>query len=234
MDTAQYSTTATSVASLSSFYRQVYGKMTFGLFLTAFAAWFTASSPALQQLVFGSKMTFYVLIFAEIGLVIWLSAALRSLTGTQAMILFTLYSALNGVTLSVILLAYTGPSIFMTFVVTASMFGTMSLYGLLTKKDLSSWGSFFFMGLIGVLIASVVNIFLKSPAVYWVSTLIGVMVFTGLAAYDNFKLKLMATAAGEDERAISAASTAGALQLYLDFINLFLMLLRILGVGNKK
>lgn len=90
------------------------------------------------------------------------------------------------------------------------------------------------MGLIGVLIASVVNIFLKSPAVYWVSTLIGVMVFTGLAAYDNFKLKLMATAAGEDERAISAASTAGALQLYLDFINLFLMLLRILGVGNKK
>jgi hypothetical protein len=231
---ASYTAPVTRTSSITNFYRQVYAKMFSGLMLTAVAAWITASSPAIQQFIFGSKMTFYAIIFAELGLVVWLSAALRSLTGGQAMTLFTLYSALNGVTLSAILALYTGTSVFMTFVVAASMFGTMSVYGLLTKRDLSSWGSFFFMGLTGVLIASVVNIFLKSSAVYWVSTFIGVMVFTGLAAYDNYKLKLMAEAAGNDERAISVASTAGALQLYLDFVNLFLMILRIFGVGSKK
>lgn len=234
MNTVSTTVSSVSASSFASFYRVVYGKMTYGLALTALFAWVSLNVPAVQQAVFGNRMTFYGLLFAEFALVIWLSTAIRRLTSAQAMTLFSIYAALNGVTMSAVLSIYTGTSVVSTFVVTSGTFGVMSLYGALTKRDLSSWGSFLMMGLVGVLIASVVNLFFMNSMIYWVSTFIGVIVFTGLAAYDNFKLKHMAAAAGENSHAISAASTVGALQLYLDFINLFLFALRILGIGAKK
>ena len=143
----------------------------------------------------------------------------------MATLLFIAYSALNGVTLSIVALVYTADSIASTFVTTAAMFGAMSAYGYMTRRDLSSWGSFLFMGLIGVVIASIVNIFVGSSAVSWIISGLGVIVFTGLTAYDTWKIKAMAAAgAGGRKPAI-----LGALTLYLDFINLFLMLLRLLG-----
>jgi len=161
----------------------------------------------------------------ELALVFILSGAINRLSGTVATLLFLGYSALNGLTLSVIFIVYTADSIASTFAVTAAMFGAMSIYGYLTKKDLTSWGSFLFMGLIGIVIASLVNIFLQSSAVSWVVSGIGVLVFTGLTAYDTWKIKAMA-AAGEEGR---KPAILGALTLYLDFINLFLMLLRFMG-----
>jgi FtsH-binding integral membrane protein len=142
-----------------------------------------------------------------------------------ATLLFLGYSLLNGVTLSIVFLVYTAESIGSTFVVTAAMFGAMSVYGYVTKKDLTSWGSFLFMGLIGVVIASVVNIFLRSDSVSWVVSAIGVIVFTGLTAYDTWKLKELAAAGHEGRK----PAILGALTLYLDFINLFLMMLRFMG-----
>jgi uncharacterized protein len=204
--------------------RQVYAWMGAGFLLTALLAMVTLSSPALLNAVVGNRLVFYGLMLGEIGLVITLSAAIHRLSATAATLLFLLYSALNGVTFSVLFLIYTADSIASTFVVTAGMFGAMSAYGYLTRRDLSSWGSFLFMGLIGVVIASVVNIFLASDAVSWIVSAIGVIVFTGLTAYDTQKIKALAAQGGGRKPAI-----LGALTLYLDFINLFLMLLRLLG-----
>jgi hypothetical protein len=145
-----------------------------------------------------------------------------------------LYSGLNGVTLSAILLAYTGSSVVGTFVICAGMFGAMSIYGMVTKKDLTSLGSFMFMGLIGIILASVVNIFLRSPGLEFAISGIGVLVFVGLTAYDTQKLKEMGqTAPMEDGTAVRRGTILGALTLYLDFINLFLMLLRFFGQGRE-
>ncbi|HKK33722.1 MAG TPA: Bax inhibitor-1/YccA family protein, partial [Desulfomicrobiaceae bacterium] len=145
-----------------------------------------------------------------------------------------LYSAMNGATLSAVLLAYTGASVFSTFLVCAGMFGAMSVYGMTTKKDLTSMGSFLFMGLIGIIIASVVNIFLQSPAMHFVISGVGVLIFTGLTAYDTQKLKAMGESAPmDDATAVRRGTILGALTLYLDFINLFLMLLRFMGQGRE-
>jgi len=164
-------------------------------------------------------------VFGELGLVITLAGAINRLSATAATLLFVAYSALNGVTLSVIALVYTANSIASTFVITAGMFGAMSAYGYMTRRDLTSWGSFLFMGLIGVVIASVVNIFVGSSTVSWFISGIGIIVFTGLTAYDTWKIKAMA-AGGVGGR---KPAILGALTLYLDFINLFLMLLRFTG-----
>ena len=161
----------------------------------------------------------------ELALVFTLSGAINRLSEFNATAIFIAYSALNGVTLSILALVYTASSITSTFVTTAGMFGAMSLYGYMTKKDLSSWGSFLFMGLIGVVIASVVNIFVSSSSVSWVISAIGVIVFTGLTAYDTWKIKAMAAQGVEGRK----PAILGALTLYLDFINLFLMLLRFGG-----
>lgn len=208
--------------------RQVYAWMGAGLTVTAFVALFTLSSPVILQAVAGNRLIFFGLMIAELALVFTLSGAINRLSEFNATAIFIAYSALNGVTLSILALVYTASSITSTFVTTAGMFGAMSLYGYMTKKDLSSWGSFLFMGLIGVVIASVVNIFVGSSSVSWVISGIGVIVFTGLTAYDTWKIKAMAAQGIEGRK----PAILGALTLYLDFINLFLMLLRF--TGNRR
>ncbi|MBJ6723904.1 Bax inhibitor-1/YccA family protein [Geomesophilobacter sediminis] len=202
----------------------VYAWMSGGLALSALVALQVVSSPALFQALLANRMLFYALVFGELGLVVALSGAINRIGTGTARALFLLYAALNGVTLSTIFVVYTADSIASTFLVTSAMFGAMSLYGYLTKRELDGLGSFCFMGLIGVVIASVVNIFLHSPMVSWVMSLAGILVFTGLTAYDTQKIKRMGYGAGEGKGAI-----LGALTLYLDFINMFLMLLRFLG-----
>lgn len=208
--------------------RQVYAWMGAGLAITAFMALVTLSSPLLLEAVAGNRLVFFGLMIAELALVFTLSGAINRLSQFTATAIFIAYSALNGVTLSILALVYTASSISSTFVTTAGMFGAMSLYGYMTKRDLTSWGSFLFMGLIGVVIASVVNIFVGSSPVSWVISAIGVIVFTGLTAYDTWKIKELA-ANGTTGR---KPAILGALTLYLDFINLFLMLLRF--TGNRR
>lgn len=208
--------------------RKVYAWMGAGLAITAFMALVTLSSPAILNAVLGNKLIFYGLIIGELALVFTLSGAINRLSAATATLIFIAYAALNGITLSVVFLAYTANSITSTFVITAGMFGAMSLYGSTTKRDLSSWGSFLFMGLIGIIIASVVNIFVGSSAVSWFVSGIGVIVFTGLTAYDTWKIKEMAAQGIEGRK----PAIIGALTLYLDFINLFLMLLRF--TGNRR
>lgn len=208
--------------------RQVYAWMGAGLTITAFMALVTLSSPVIFNAIVGNKLVFYGLIFGELALVFTLSGAINRLSTGVATLLFVAYSALNGITLSVVALVYTANSIASTFVITAGMFGAMSMYGYMTRRDLTSWGSFLFMGLIGVVIASVVNIFVGSSAVSWVISAIGVIVFTGLTAYDTWKIKAMAAQGIEGRK----PAILGALTLYLDFINLFLMLLRF--TGNRR
>jgi FtsH-binding integral membrane protein len=203
--------------------------MTFGLALTALASVFTLSSESALQLIFGNRLVFYGLIIGELALVIAISAAINRISAATATLMFLAYSALNGVTMASIFLVYTRSSIASTFMVAAGTFAAMSLYGYATKRDLTGWGSFFFMGLIGIVIASVVNIFLKSAMVTWVVSYIGVFVFVGLTAYDTQKIKMIGQGSFADGESQRKAAILGALTLYLDFINLFLMLLRVMG-----
>jgi len=215
--------------TINAFMRGIYGWMSTGMLLTAAAAWLTANSAfgvgLLQTpgLVIG-------LVLVQFGLVIGLSAAINKLSGTAATLMFLAYSALTGVTLSSIFFVYSMASIFQAFVVTAGMFGAMSVYGMVTKRDLTSMGSFMFMGLIGIVLASVVNMFVKSSAMSYAISVIGVFVFVGLTAYDTQKLKYMGESMPlNDGTAVRRGTILGALTLYLDFLNLFLMLLRLFG-----
>ncbi|EKY3197361.1 Bax inhibitor-1/YccA family protein [Cronobacter universalis] len=217
-------------AGLQTFMAQVYGWMTCGLLLTAFVAWYSANNENLMMYIFSSRFVFFGLIIAQLALVFILSGLVHKLSPAVATALFMLYSALTGLTLSSIFLVYTYASIASTFVVTAGMFGVMSLYGYTTKRDLSGWGNILFMALIGLIIASLVNFWLKSPALMWAVTYIGVIVFVGLTAYDTQKLKSLGEQIDvNDHGNLRKYSILGALTLYLDFINLFLMLLRIFG-----
>ncbi|MGL4984247.1 MAG: Bax inhibitor-1/YccA family protein, partial [Plesiomonas sp.] len=184
---------------VQAYLSQVYGWMTCGLLLTAFVAWYAASTPAVINFIFSSKITFFGLIIAQLALVFVLSGMLQRLSGTMATSLFMLYSALTGLTLSSIFIAYTASSIAATFVVTAGMFGAMSLYGYTTKRDLSGMGNMLFMALIGVVLASLVNMWLKSDTLMWVITYIGVVLFVGLTAYDTQKLKMLGEQISEDD-----------------------------------
>lgn len=213
----------------SEFIRRVYNWMGIGLATTAVVAMFTASSQTMLKFIFGTPMVFFGLIIAELGLVIALSAAINRLQASTAALMFFIYSALNGLTISAIFLAYTQASIASTFFITAGTFGAMSIYGYTTKRDLTSWGSFLFMGLIGVVIASVVNMFLHSESIYWLVTIGGVIVFVGLTAYDTQRIKAMAYQGFSDSEMERKGAVIGALRLYLDFINLFLLLLRLFG-----
>ncbi|WP_291328422.1 Bax inhibitor-1/YccA family protein [Desulfovibrio sp. UCD-KL4C] len=227
---------------LNAFMRGVYNWMSLGLLMTAAVAWFAASTPAVMNLVFaqnmetgayGPTMLFWIALVGEVGLVFYLSARIRSLSASAATGLFMAYSGLNGLTLSVLLMAYTASSIFQTFLVTAGMFAALSLYGMTTKKDLTGMGSFMFMGLIGIIIASVVNMFMHSSAMEFVISVIGVIVFAGLTAYDSQKLRDMGEMVPSgDETALRRGTIMGALTLYLDFINLFLFLLRFMGAAR--
>ncbi|WP_127957835.1 Bax inhibitor-1 family protein [Serratia microhaemolytica] len=217
-------------SGLQAFMAQVYGWMSCGLLLTAFVAWYAAGSPQIQYLLLSSKFAFYGLIIAQLGLVFVISGMINRLSGAMATSLFMLYSALTGLTLSLLLLIYTGESIASTFIITAGMFGAMSFYGYTTKRDLSGFGSLLFMALIGIVLASLVNLWLQSSALMWAVTYIGVVVFVGLTAYDTQKLKAMGEQLDPaDKEGFRKLSIFGALTLYLDFINLFLMLLRIFG-----
>lgn len=205
----------------------VYGWMSLGLFVTAILALATASSEEAVKLIFGTRFLFYALLIGEFGLVWYLSSRIMTMTAGMAKGGFLAYAALNGVTLSVIFSVYTNDSIASVFFITAGMFGATSLYGYATKRDLTGFGSFLFMGLIGIVIASVVNMFMRNEMVNWVVSIIGVFVFAGLAAYDTQKVK--AIMSGVDEGRAGNAAILGALTLYLDFVNLFLMLLRLFG-----
>lgn len=217
-------------SAVQPFMAQVYGWMTCGLFLTAFVAWYASRTPVLLQFIFSNQITFFGLIIAQLALVFVISGMINRLSGAVATSLFMLYSALTGLTLASIFIVYTASSIASTFVVTAGMFGAMTLYGYTTKRDLSSFGNLLFMALIGIVLASLVNIWLKSTALMWAVTYIGVLVFVGLTAYDTQKLKNMgAQLSLENKDQFRKYSIVGALSLYLDFINLFLMLLRIFG-----
>ncbi len=217
-------------SGLQTYMAQVYGWMTCGLLLTAFVSWFAVRTPRVMEFVFSSQITFFGLIILQLAVVFVLSGMVHKMSGALATGLFMLYSALTGLTMASIFLVYTYSSIASTFFVTAGMFGAMTLYGYTTKRDLSKMGSLLFMALIGILVASLVNYWLKSPALMWAITYIGVVVFVGLTAFDTQKLKYM----GEnidinDKENLRRYSIVGALTLYLDFINLFMMLLRIFG-----
>lgn len=213
--------------SSNAFFRKVYAYMAGGLLATAVTATVVASSDTLVQIIVGNPIVFYGLMLGELGMVIAFSALINRLSSAAAAALFFAYAIVNGLTLSVIFLAYTASSIGSTFFVTAGTFGALSAYGYVTKRDLSGLGSFAMMGLIGLIIASLVNLFLQSSMIYWLTTFVGVIVFTALTAYDTQKLKRFASSTSPDQQ--SKVAVQGALMLYLDFINLFLYLLRVLG-----
>jgi len=216
---------------VNEFIRNVYNWMAIGLGLTGFVAYFVSNSEVIMRLIFGNQLVFFGLIIGELALVFSISARVHKMQASTATSLFVLYAALNGATLSAIFLIYTRSSITSTFFICAATFIASSIFGMVTKRDLTSMGQFMFMGLIGIVIASVVNIFVRSSGMSLIVSYIGVIVFVGLTAYDTQKLRDMALSQpdGLDVGVIRKGAILGALTLYLDFINLFLMLLRILG-----
>lgn len=216
---------------VNDFVRSVYNWMFIGLALTGLVALYVSNSETILRLVFGNRLIFFGLILAELALVFSISGMVNRISASTATILFVIYAGLNGVTLSFIFLVYTRTSIVSTFFICSATFLACSIYGWTTKRDLTSLGGFLFMGLIGIIIASVANMFIRSSAMSMIVSYIGVLVFVGLTAYDTQKLKNMALTqpAGLDGAVIRKGAILGALSLYLDFINLFLMLLRIFG-----
>ena len=219
-----------SLETVNTIFRKVYQYMAIGLILTALTAWFSASSPAMIRMLFSSGRPLVILAIAELGLVFYLGASINKLAASTAFMLFAVYSILNGMTCSVVLLVYTGESVYKAFLSTAGMFGAMSVYGLYTKRDLTSFGSFLRMGLFGLIIATVINLFIKSSMADIYISIFGIIIFLGLTAYDTAKIKTMADEIdGNDENVVGRVAVIGALELYLDFINIFLYLLRLFG-----
>jgi FtsH-binding integral membrane protein len=216
---------------VNEFIRSVYNWMAIGLALTGFIAFYVSQNETLYNLILGNRLIFFGLIIAELALVFSISARVNKMQGSTATGLFILYAALNGATLSIIFLAYTKSTIASTFFICAGTFVACSIYGMTTKRDLTSLGGFMMMGLFGIIIASVVNMFVRSSGMSMIISYIGVFVFIGLTAYDTQKLKTMALTqpAGLDAGVVRKGAILGALSLYLDFINLFLMLLQIFG-----
>ena len=212
---------------VSAFLSKVYGWMFLGLLVTSVTAFVVASSPALIEIVFRNRLVFWALLIAQLGLVFYLSARVDKVAPVTAAGLFILYSGLTGVTSAVILLFYTGASITSTFIITAGMFGATAFFGTVTKRSLAGLGQFFFMGLIGLLLAMVVGFFWHSEALQFVISVVGVLVFTGLTAWDAQRLKQMAIALPDGR--VGSYAVVGALSLYLDFINLFMFLLQFMG-----
>jgi len=219
---------------VNEFIRSVYNWMAIGLGLTGLVAFYVSNSESLQKIVFGNQLLFFGLLIGQLVLVFTISTRVHKMQASTATGLFVLYAALNGVVFSSIFLIYTKSSITSTFFICAGTFIVCSIYGMATKRDLTSLGGFMAMGLIGIIIASVVNIFIRSSGMSMIISYIGVIVFVGLTAYDTQKLKAMALSQPElDSAVIRKGAILGALTLYLDFINLFLMLLRLLG-SNKE
>lgn len=217
--------------AVNSFIRSTYNWMALGLGLTGLVALFTANSPPLLRFIFGNSFVFYGLIIAELALVFILSSRVSKMEPGTATAMFLGYAALNGLTLSAIFLVFAAATVASAFFISAVTFVACSVYGYVTKRDLTGWGSFLFMGLIGIIIASLVNLFMQSSAVQMIINYIGVFIFIGLTAYDTQKLKHMALSQPEglDAGVIRKGAIMGALSLYLDFINMFLFILYILG-----
>jgi FtsH-binding integral membrane protein len=224
----------TTEIMVNDFVRSVYNWMCIGLALTGFVAFYVYSSTGITDFLRNNPLIFFGLIIAELAMVFSLVSRVSKMRAGMATSLFVVYSALNGVTLSFIFLRYTSVSIVSTFFICAATFLACSVYGWTTKKDLTSFGGFLIMGVVGIFIAIVVNMFIQSSAMDMMISCIGVFVFVGLTAYDTQKLKNMAMSqpAGLDGAVVRKGAILGALSLYLDFINLFLFLLRILGQGR--
>ncbi len=215
---------------VNAFMRGVYLWMTIGLAVTAFCAYLTLNNETVFRFVFANSMVYIGLLVAEVALVFVISAAIHKLSGAAATGLFLLYSALNGVTLSALMAIYTSQSVFQAFLTAAGMFGAVSVYGMVTKRDLTGMGSFMMMGLFGLIIAMVVNMFLGSSTLSLGISILGVVIFLGLTAFDTQYLRNMGESAPMDDgTAIQRGTILGALKLYLDFINIFLFLLRLMG-----
>jgi FtsH-binding integral membrane protein len=212
---------------VTAFLSAVYRWMFVGLGVTAAVAYVVAGSPAVMQALLMNRIMFFGILIAELGLVFYLSARVQSMAPTTATLLFLVYSALNGITISVILMAYTGASIATTFMVTAGMFGALAVVGTTTKRSLAGVGQFLYMGLIGLVLASVVGMFWQNDALQFLISVVGVIVFTGLTAWDAQRLKQMGATLPPEN--MGAYAVVGALSLYLNFINLFLILLRFGG-----
>lgn len=213
--------------------RKVFVWMTLALAITGLTAYGVATSPTILSLIFSSKVTFFGLIIAEFALVFAISGAINRLSLSTATMLFILYSVINGATLSSIFFAFSVATISKVFFITAGTFGAMALVGYTTKTDLTSMGKLLFMALLGIIIASVVNMFVASSGLDLILSYVGVLVFVGLTAYDTQKIKQMCQAAPDASESTQKLALIGALSLYLDFINLFLYLLRIFGGSNK-
>ena len=209
--------------------RKVFVWMTLALAITGLTAYGVATSPTILSLIFSSKVTFFGLIIAEFALVFAISGAINRLSLSTATMLFILYSVINGATLSSIFFAFSVATISKVFFITAGTFGAMALVGYTTKTDLTSMGKLLFMALLGIIIASVVNMFVASSGLDLILSYVGVLVFVGLTAYDTQKIKQMCQAAPDASESTQKLALIGALSLYLDFINLFLYLLRIFG-----
>jgi FtsH-binding integral membrane protein len=211
----------------STFFTQVYAWMSAGLAVTAAVAYAVANTSLNHWAM--SMPVLIVSFIVEMVLVVTISSAINRISAPMAIALFMLYSALNGIVLSVLFMIYTRASLGGTFIITAGAFGAMSVYGYTTKRDLTRIGSFLFMGLIGIILASVVNFFWHNPMLYWLISYAGVLIFVGLTAFDTQRLRYIASQTENDPRLASRMAVVGSLTLYLDFINLFLMLLRVMG-----
>ena len=216
-------------AAFPALMRKVYVWMTLALMITGATAYGVATSPGIQMALFSNQLLFWGLVIAEFALVIGISAAINRLSLTTATLMFVLYSVINGAMLSSIFLIYTMSSIASVFFITAGTFGVMALIGYTTKKDLTSMGRILFMALIGIIIATVVNIFLKSSGLQMIVSYLGVLIFVGLTAYDSQKIKRTLQLAPDAGEGAQKLALLGALTLYLDFVNLFIYLLRIFG-----
>ena len=216
----------------AAFMQRVYGWMTLGLFVTGFSALYVASSPAAIQFIFGSSISVFLVIGVQLALVFSIRPVMRSKGWQAGAVLFLLYSATLGVTVSTLLLRYTFTSVAQAFFVTGGAFGGLTLFSFVTKKDLSGVGNFCMVGLIGIILASVVNIFVASSAVHFAISVLGVLIFAGLTAYDTQKMKEYAYTQDTDNETGRRASIMAALELYLDFIMMFIYLTHLLGASR--
>ncbi len=217
------------LAETQRFIVKVYAWMSLALIITGLVAYLTALDPEFASYIFGNRLAFFILLAAEFLLVAYLVIWVMEMTSLTATLVFILYSILNGLTLSVIFLIFTTDSIASTFFITAGTFAIMSAYGYFTKADLTAWGNLLFMGLIGLIIASLINFYYQNETLYWITTFVGILIFIGLIAYDTQKIKKLNIIGNEGTEEDKKEAIIGALTLYLDFINLFLKLLRLFG-----
>jgi FtsH-binding integral membrane protein len=217
------------LAETQRFIVKVYAWMSLALIITGVVGYFIALDPYMVEVIIGNQIAFFILFFAEFILVAYLVGWTKKMTSQTATLVFILYSILNGITLSIIFVVFTTESIASTFFITAGTFAIMSAYGYFTKSDLTTFGNILIMGLVGLVLASLVNLYFQNETLYWITTFAGILVFTGLIAYDTQKIKNLNIIGNEGTDEDKKEAIIGALSLYLDFINLFLMLLRLFG-----